>query len=688
MKLAVNLAKKAIPDRWAAPIFLCPSLLWPAKSPNISRRRPQALNSKSPKPRTRWLHVQSINNPVEAQSVPQDKLELLPWTCSGCGAFSQTQRSDEAGYFSTSRKAVKNFVATRREKGDGGHVLESHQVFLNKNLAGTDSVDDLKPPGNIQYWKANNAQPEAVLQISNVNSNLIPREISALPVCDRCHDLLHHRKGTSITHPTIQSLKDIISESPYKYNHVYHVIDAADFPLSLIPRLQQELSLNPQRSQNRRAKTSKFSHGQRSEMSFIITRSDLLAPTKEQVDSMMPYLLQVLRDALGQVGREIRLGNVRCVSSERGWWTKELKKDIWERGGGGWMVGKVNVGKSSLFETVFPKGRNTHHNSSELRYTASQEIRDSLQDKAGSRHGPYISEAFDQHGMPIHVSPRHEGTPNLRKESLLPPPVAESAFPVMPIVSSLPGTTASPIRIPFGAGRGELIDLPGLDRGNLEVYVREEHKLDLVMRQRVKPEQYVIKPGQSILVGGLIRITPSSSDTVLLACPFVPFESHVTNTEKAIEIHTQKSPSGISSITIPGAGDKMASAGMFELKWDVTKQRAGPLTASSAVGLKPQVLPFSIFSADILIEGCGWVELAVQVRKRSLVPSDGYSDETSFPTIEVFSPQGKHVGIRQPMNAWGIGGIQKARARPSKARPRRSMKGVKKNLKRIARAVE
>ena len=53
-------------------------------------------------------------------------------------------------------------------------------------------------------------------------------------------------------------------------------------------------------------------------MSFIITRSDLLAPKKEQVDSLMPYIVEVLRDALGGTGENVRLGNVRCVSAKRG----------------------------------------------------------------------------------------------------------------------------------------------------------------------------------------------------------------------------------------------------------------------------------------------------------------------------------------------------------------------------------
>ena len=96
----------------------------------------------------------------------------------------------------------------------------------------------------------------------------------------------------------------MIGESPYSYNHIYHVLDAADFPLSFIPQLQRRLDLMPQRSHNRRAKTHVFRQGRRTEISFIITRSDLLAPQKSQVDALMPYLVQVLRDALGPSGKD------------------------------------------------------------------------------------------------------------------------------------------------------------------------------------------------------------------------------------------------------------------------------------------------------------------------------------------------------------------------------------------------
>lgn len=486
------------------------------------------------------------------------------------------------------------------------------------------------------------------------------------PICNRCHDLLHHNAGAPIEHPTLQSIHEIISESPHKYNHIYHVLDAADFPLSLIPQLQRYLSLSRLRSRNRRAKTSRFYHGRKAELSFIITRSDLLAPKKEQVDKLMPYLIEVLRDALGSSAKDIRLGNVHCVSSKRGWWTANLKEDIWNRGGGGWMVGKVNVGKSNLFECVFPKGRNEKVNFTSSRGTLS---RSEIQSGAEKTRIPTPDLKPDlEHDI-------------LKEDELLPPAPVEQAFPVMPVVSSLPGTTASPIRLPFGGGRGELIDLPGLRRSDLETFVADEHKSKLVMQQRLKPEQYVLKPGQSLLLGNLIRITPKSPGVTVLAYPYVPFPGHVTSTEKAVEIHTQRRDSCIPSIMKPGVGGSMSTAGTFQMKWDVTKKRVGPLMAPMAVGLKAEVLPFKVFSMDLLIEGCGWVELVAQIRKRDLELLDIKNDHAirgHFPAVEVFSPEGRHIGARQPMSAWLLGGRKQISRR---VRPRRSMKGVKRRTK-------
>ncbi|KAG8531094.1 uncharacterized protein KY384_004451 [Bacidia gigantensis] len=349
-----------------------------------------------------------------------------------------------------------------------------------------------------------------------------------------------------------------------------------------------------------------------------------------QVDSLMPYILTVLRETIGDAADNIRLGNVRCVSAKRGWWTSSIKQQIWERGGAGWMVGKINVGKSNLFECIFPKGRTKCLKSDTLRRATSDE------DKVETQMPPAATSVDS-----LTVIPQNKflNTGRTRQESFLSSPTVETAFPILPLVSSLPGTTVRPIRLSFGNGKGELIDLPGLDRGHLETYVQDHLKDELVMQHRPKPYQLSIKPGQSLLVGGLVRITPLSNDLNFLAFPFVPLKCHVASTDHIISKHTQDSSSAAHSIVKPGVGHRMFSAGQFALRWDVTKQRAGPLTRKDAVGLTSATLPFAVFSADVLIEGCGWIELVAQVRKKDLEclssPTASILDDKPYPRFEV-----------------------------------------------------
>ena len=632
------------------PHFLCPALLSSSQSLARFTASSRALPTPSHRLQTRCLSILPRAAAVKDYSRFENRVPELPERCAGCGSFSQTSDATAPGFYTSTRRSVEAYLqgeprGLARGKSVDAHALESALGQVDGNV-----LDSLK------------AQPVATTQN-------IPR-----PVCDRCHKLKHHQSGQSIQHPSIQSIQDTIFESPHKYNHIYHVVDAADFPMSLIPGLYRLLNLTPQRSMNRRSKTGRFYHGKKTEISFIITRSDLLAPVKAQVDSLMPILVEILRDALGSMGKDVRLGNVRCVSARRDWWTKDLKEDIWERGGGGWMVGKVNVGKSRLFASVFPKGR-----------------REAAQlDPSFST--PTMKPTMDATLGKSDGSLRATGL--LDPLTLLPPAMEEVDYPAMPLVHPLPGTTASPIRVPFGGGKGELIDLPGLARGDLELHVQEPHRLSLVMRSRVVPEQQVIKPGQSLLLGGFIRITPVNPECTILGYAFTPISSHLTSTEKAIGIQTQALETGVENISVPGTGEKIKSAGTFQLKWDVTKQRSGPITASDAAGITADRLPYCILSTDILIEGCGWVELVCQVRKRQLEPSgvlDGYGKGDSnrleqtpanvnWPEVEVFSPEGKFIASRRPINGWLNGGPKKSSSNV-KGRPRKSMKGAKKRMK-------
>ncbi|KAF2228201.1 hypothetical protein BDZ85DRAFT_178285, partial [Elsinoe ampelina] len=493
--------------------------------------------------------------PVESvelsSSLQLAKVQALPLHCPGCGAPSQIASPEDAGFYTLTRQGLRKYIHDK----------------THATVEDTDTV----------------------------------------PICDRCHNLLHHSIGNPIFHPSITSINQIISASPHKHNTIYHVLDAADLPMSLIPSLQQDLRLPRLRTQNRRSKHISHARGRVAEVCFIITRADLLAPKKEQVDTLLPYLRELLRDALGNTGKNVRLGNVKCVSAKRGWWTRAVKEEIWSRGGAGWMVGKVNVGKSSLFEVVFPKGRGAAHSHS----------------PSPSDQGLYALEQaqrLDALSAGTTITPSDVDDPDeiiISEESdLLPPPQPERAFPSMPISSALPGTTASPIRVPFGAGKGELIDLPGIARSTLENYVVPSQRSQLIMSSRLSPEQVVVKPGQSLLIGGgLICITNPSEKDVLLAYPFVPLDTHLTSTNKAEELRKGEREIDIPSALAPESKSSIKSAGKMELKWDVTKARAGPLTRKDAVGLKAERLPFVVWSADVVIEGVGWIELVAQRRR-------------------------------------------------------------------------
>lgn len=587
-------------------------------------------------------------------SVQDNPIDVLPVTCPGCGAFSQQLHPDQAGFYSPKRKVVRAYSSrTRHHRLDS--ESESEQEIL-KPLG----VDALKYDASLT-----GDEPSAYQNLIQLSRTFTDRtqskdakELTAdsnvplPPICDRCHNLIYNSEGVPIVHPGINSIADTIASSPFQRNHVYHIIDAADFPLSVIPKLFSALSLVRQRSKNRRAKDPRWKSGDHdATVSFIITRSDLLAPQKSQVDRMMPWFVDLLRESLGRYGEGARMGNIHLVSAKRGWWTPLLKDELRKRGGANWMVGKVNVGKSNLLEVLLPKGMSGHSAAS------ITDLENSLQQGG-------ISDAFSRSLSSIP----------------LPPPQPLSSTPILPIISALPGTTASPIRLPFMtdapsiSGRGELIDLPGLERSLLSNLVKPSFQKHLIMDTRPRPKQLVIRPRQSLLIGGgLLRITPvgfqesdqafadapfdtpklaedALSEVAIMAYPFLPFslETHITSTKKATQCQLKEWEfPGVENVLTAEGASAVGSAGLFELNTDVTKRRAVKVLRS---GVKADKLFFKTFSTEILIEGVGWVELVASVRRGHR--SDNV--EWPIPKVEVFSPKGKFVAQRRPLEIWSM----------------------------------
>merc|ERR1712000_97898 len=238
---------------------------------------------------------------------------------------------------------------------------------------------------------------------------------------------------------------------------------------------------------------------------------------------------------------------------------------------------------------------------------------------------------------------------------------------------------------------------------------------------------------------------------------FTPLHDHLTSTSKAIDMQnqlkTEKSLAwtpGMENIGIEGLSHKMHHAGRFQLKHDVSKMRAGPLTRKDAINLTVDRLHFRVLSLDILIEGVGYVEVVCQVRKSYLEHSekanlhwatkrqqereasvaghkaaeraaeqdpfgaiseqrrtdisqrkekeynDKFNDknfylydkskvEPDWPAVDVFSPMGRFIGTREPIQGW-LRNKPLVKPEHRTARPRKSAKGEKKREKQRKRA--
>ncbi|KAL2865538.1 telomere stability and silencing-domain-containing protein [Aspergillus lucknowensis] len=592
----------------------------------------------SPPSRARLRNF-STESPISAES-PENIHPILPVCCPGCGAYAQTTEPNEPGYYNTARKSTRSLLSESRDADFEEQLRQEALSTINDVIEETGAAP----------------QPDHDVLVENATDTVTEYlEMSKRPVkiCDRCHNLRHHNEGVSIVSPTTDSIRAYLEESPHKDNRIYHLIDAADFPMSLVDGVYEKLSLQEPPSRNRRATMEKYRHGRKlPTISFVITRSDLLGPTKELVDSKMDYVRSVLREKLRFPAEQFRMGNVHMISANRGWWTQKVKEEMREHGGGLWIMGKANVGKSRFVEACLPKDSKNLEKMAELVERRQRES----------------SNFFEE--------------PALSSDSLLPPAPEEDLYPVLPIVSWLPGTTVSPIRIPFGRGRGEVIDLPGLDRPGLSNHVLDEHKRDLIMTKRIKPERHVIKSGQSLLLGGgLVRITAVDPNIILQAACFVPIEAHVTKTEKAVEMQAQERKYPKTNIIKDGTGKLISSAGTFDLKWDVTESNL-PGSIAKALNDKrirraPR-LPYRVMSADILLEGCGWIELTAQIRTMSI----HYGDQSanSFPQVEVFTPEGNYIASRRPMESWQfIAAKRKADRRAAGPRGRQNI-GRKKRI--------
>ncbi|KAF3905780.1 hypothetical protein AA313_de0204319 [Arthrobotrys entomopaga] len=594
----------------------------------------------------------------------------LPEFCPGCGAKSHNDVDFWAGYYGAESRMpsphkhslkmdkrleldeiynaslakmsdeVKELMRQTNMRPPSDEEEEQQQLSSNYDREGEEEDGMATPAKDIPARDS----VESESWIEALEAETVGKDDHERPsiLCGRCRNLLHHERKISDTpDATFAQAAEVISRSPFSRVHVYHLIDAADFPVSVLPNARRAIMKNLKRLKEGKRKNVT--------MSYVITRADLLMPTEQKVTSLMTYIRRVLTDYLGE---ETDLKDLRVVSAKRTWTTERLKDEIRSRKGGVLLLGKTNVGKSRLYEAIFPK-----RNAKDFPVMKGRGF--------GREDSEDGEEWYVQNGQRV-------------------------KYPDMPLASKVPGTTVGPITIDFAAGRGQLVDLPGFSRGSLVDYVQESYVKDVIMLKRINPTMDIVPPGKSYLLGGLVRVwpreTPTGRPVTIEIATFSNLPTHVAKHEKTYKhLHMEKGESKRDFIWAKrGIGEIVRSAGVFTLKDDITKKRAEPLVNAMGEEAFDKAGMFKIYATDIVIEGFGWLEVSAQVGR-----------EDPFPEIEVWSPNGEGIYQRETMKAYEESIKPGPKAAPG-SRPRRSMKGAKKiekaerdeRFRRQARMVE
>lgn len=423
---------------------------------------------------------------------------ISPPYCPGCGAPSQQIDTNLPGYYSSQQSKRQRYgpeglkiKTQRRRREDDIYEQALQRVKAEREVK---RLEDMKPTTRSTTENTeesavdepNTPQKGGLEEIAETAERLADlKSQTSTPVCARCHMMVHHHSAPPLpSYPTLDTLTNLLQGSSHKKNHIYHLIDAADLPMSLISDLRNHLYTTLPREILKGLT-----------ISYVVTRSDLLMPTEKQLGSLMTWMKKVVKNALAEgekvEGHRDTNTRFRAVSASKGWGIGAIKSETRHREGGVWVVGAVNVGKSRLVREVWPEAGRARAGTLE----EADEF-DLLPEVLETALGEEIGVIDGGKNGPGDVGPHN---PRQKMGHWAPTQVS-------PTVSDIPGTTAAPIRVMYKtAGKramGELIDLPGLERwigfgdNGLLPFVREDKRKEFGMEEKIRPKQYTIKPGK------------------------------------------------------------------------------------------------------------------------------------------------------------------------------------------------
>lgn len=118
---------------WTVPPYLCPFLASSAHAVNSPTNR----HARNNQPRTRRLHIETARGPEKQIFQAFSGSRALPWSCPGCGALTQIVDPKEAGFYTTTRKSVKAYIANQTGR-DATERLRDNETYTSavKNVDG------------------------------------------------------------------------------------------------------------------------------------------------------------------------------------------------------------------------------------------------------------------------------------------------------------------------------------------------------------------------------------------------------------------------------------------------------------------------------------------------------------------------------------------------------------------------
>jgi hypothetical protein len=151
VRLARRIARQVAIPVADLPTFLCPGILrithlQPSQhSPKLAQSLPRA-------PQRRQITSNTFNGPISLSTGPGPLLESLPQQCPGCGALSQTVDQDQPGFYTRSRKAVRNYLQNKSfPKSSEEDDIVKAALENAGSLAETVSLGDFSSPGKRGY---------------------------------------------------------------------------------------------------------------------------------------------------------------------------------------------------------------------------------------------------------------------------------------------------------------------------------------------------------------------------------------------------------------------------------------------------------------------------------------------------------------------------------------------------------